>query len=277
MTDANHDPVAELVGLGLDRREARWLVEEFLPGGDPDALAVLRGAAQRRLNGEPLQYIIGHWPFRSLDLDVDPRVLIPRPETEGLVDVALGELAAAASVAPLLVDLGCGSGAIGLSLLDELRARGVAATLVALDVSSDALDVARANARKHHLHAVSFVASSWFDALDASLRGRVDLVVANPPYVGASEMETLDPVLRYEPLGALVAPDKGGVVGFGDLDLIVRESLGWLRPGGSLVMEHGERQRAPLIELTKVHGYVDVRDLEDLSGRPRTLVARRPS
>ncbi len=277
MTDANHDPVAELVGLGLDRREARWLVEEFLPGGDPDSLTVLRGAAQRRLDGEPLQYIIGHWPFRSLDLDVDPRVLIPRPETEGLVDVALGELAAAASLAPLLVDLGCGSGAIGLSLLDELRVRGVAATLVALDESTDALDVARANARKHHLHAVSFVASSWFDALDSSLRGRVDLVVANPPYVGASEMQTLDPVLRYEPLGALVSTDEGGVVGFGDLDLIVRESLGWLRPGGSLVMEHGEEQRAPLIELAKDYGYVHVRDLDDLSGRPRTFVARRPS
>ena len=275
MTDANHDPVAELVGLGLDRREARWLVEEFLPGGDPDSLTVLRGAAQRRLDGEPLQYIIGHWPFRSLDLDVDPRVLIPRPETEGLVDVALGELAAAAALAPLLVDLGCGSGAIGLSLLDELRVRGVAATLVALDESTDALDVARANARKHHLHAVSFVASSWFDALDSSLRGRVDLVVANPPYVGASEMQTLDPVLRYEPLGALVSTDEGGVVGFGDLDLIVRESLGWLRPGGSLVMEHGEEQRAPLIELAKDYGYVHVRDLDALSGRPRTFRAFR--
>ena len=191
--------------------------------------------------------------------------------------MALGELAAAASLAPLLVDLGCGSGAIGLSLLDELRVRGVAATLVALDESTDALDVARANARKHHLHAVSFVASSWFDALDSSLRGRVDLVVANPPYVGASEMQTLDPVLRYEPLGALVSTDEGGVVGFGDLDLIVRESLGWLRPGGSLVMEHGEEQRAPLIELAKDYGYVHVRDLDDLSGRPRTFVARRPS
>jgi release factor glutamine methyltransferase len=269
--------VAELVGLGLDRREARWLVEEFLPGGDPDALAVLRGAAQRRLSGEPLQYIIGHWPFRTLDLDLDPRVLIPRPETEGLVDVALEELAGAASVAPLLVDLGCGSGAIGLSLLDELRARGVAATLVALDESTDALDVARANARKHHVHEVSFVASSWFAALDASLRARVDLVVANPPYVGALEMETLDPVLRYEPRGALVAPDKGGVVGFGDLDHIVRESFGWLRPGGSLVMEHGQEQRVPLIELAKQYGYGDVRDVDDLSGRPRTFVARRPS
>jgi release factor glutamine methyltransferase len=276
VTDVNHDAVAELVGLGLERREARWLVEEFLPGGDSDALPGLRAAAQRRLDGEPLQYIIGHWPFRALDLDVDSRVLIPRPETEELVDVALAQLAAAESGAPLIVDLGCGSGAIGLSLLDELRTRGVAATLVALDESTDALDVARSNARKHHLHTVSFVLSSWFDALDESLRSRVDLIVANPPYVGEEEMANLDPVLNYEPRAALVAPDVRGVAGLEDLAIILRNAQTWLRPGGSLVMEHGEGQRRALLDLAKKNGYVHVRDLDDLSGRPRVLVARRP-
>ena len=276
MTDANLDPAAELVGLGLERREARWLVEEFLPGGDSDALPVLRAAAQRRLNGEPLQYIIGHWPFRSLDLDVDSRVLIPRPETEELVDVALAQLAAAASGAPLILDLGCGSGAIGLSLLDELRTRGVAATLIALDESADALDVARSNARKHHLHAVSFVHSSWFDALDDSLRSRVDVIVANPPYVGAEEMANLDPVLNYEPRAALVAPDVRGMAGMEDLEIILGDAQAWLRPGGSLVMEHGESQRLALLDLAQKNGYVHVCDLDDLSGRPRVLVARRP-
>jgi len=276
VTDANLDPAAELVGLGLERREARWLVEEFLPGGDSDALPVLRAAAQRRLNGEPLQYIIGHWPFRSLDLDVDSRVLIPRPETEELVDVALAQLAAAASGAPLILDLGCGSGAIGLSLLDELRTRGVAATLIALDESADALDVARSNARKHHLHAVSFVHSSWFDALDDSLRSRVDVIVANPPYVGAEEMANLDPVLNYEPRAALVAPDVRGMAGMEDLEIILGDAQAWLRPGGSLVMEHGESQRLALLDLAQKNGYVHVCDLDDLSGRPRVLVARRP-
>jgi release factor glutamine methyltransferase len=277
VTDANHDPVAELVALGLERREARWLVEEFLPGGDPDALPVLRAAAQRRASGEPLQYIIGHWPFRSLDLDVDPRVLIPRPETEELVEVALGEMATADSPAPLILDLGCGSGAIGLSLLDELRARGVTATLIAVDESLDALDVARANARKHRLQAVSFVASSWFSALDDSLRGRIDVIVTNPPYVGDAEMVDLDPVLSFEPRGALVAPDSHGVAGFEDVSLIVRDARDWLRPGGSLVMEHGETQRSALVQLAREYGYVQVRDLDDVSGRPRMFVARRPS
>jgi release factor glutamine methyltransferase len=277
VTDANSSPVAELVALGLERREARWLVEEFLPGGDPEARPALLAAARRRLAGEPLQYIIGHWPFRTLDLDVDPRVLIPRPETEELVNVALGELTLSSSLAPLLLDLGCGSGAIGLSVLDELRSRGVAATLVAIDESRDALDVARANARKHHLLSVSFVESSWFDALDDSLRGRVDLIVANPPYVGEAQLAGLDPVLGYEPYGALVAPDAEGVAGLEDLAIILREAPLWLRAGGSLVMEHGDTQRRALLELAERHGYVDVRDVDDLSARPRILVAKRPA
>ncbi|MDH2903839.1 MAG: peptide chain release factor N(5)-glutamine methyltransferase [Actinomycetota bacterium] len=277
MTDANLDAVAELVGLGLERREARWLVEEFLPGADPAGRTALAGATRRRLEGEPLQYIIGHWPFRTLDLDVDPRVLIPRPETEELVDVALGELASSASLAPLLLDLGCGSGAIGLSLLDELRSRGIVATLVALDESRDALEVARANARKHRITNVTFLESSWFAALDDSLRGRVDLIVANPPYVGEDEFAGLDPVLGYEPRGALVAPDADGVVGLGDLALIVREAPAWLRPGGSLVMEHGDAQRPALLALAEEAGFVDRRGVDDLSGRPRIIAARRPA
>lgn len=277
MTDADVDPVAELVTLGLERREARWLVEEFALRGDPDRRAALGRAAQRRLDGEPLQYVVGHWPFRSLDLDVDPRVLIPRPETEELVDVALAALLTGATRPPLVLDLGCGSGAIGLAVLDELRDRGIDATLVALDVSPDALGVARVNARKHDLAAVTFVESSWFDALDPSLRGVVDLVTANPPYVGESEWADLDPVLEYEPRGALVASDEDGVVGFADLAHIVREAHAWLRPGGSLVLEHGRTHRAALVALAQRCGYVDVRDLDDLGGHPRILAARRGS
>ena len=104
MTDANAKSVAELVEGGLDRREARWLVEEF--GWNSEAL---QEAARRRRDGEPLQYVIGHWPFRSLDLDVDERVLIPRPESEELVSVALTELLRAEVSEPLIMDLGCGS------------------------------------------------------------------------------------------------------------------------------------------------------------------------
>ena len=273
MTDVSPEVVSELVDLGLERREARWLAEEFLPRG----AVALRAAAHRRLSGEPLQYIIGHWPFRTLDLDVDRRVLIPRPETEGLVDVALDRLRAPSQVTPLLLDLGCGSGAIGFSLLNELRHRGVLATLVSLDESSDALEVAQSNARKHGFEDVTFVASSWFDALDPSLRGRIDLIVSNPPYVGEEEFDRLDPVLGFEPRRALVSPDAHGVEGLEDLAVIVTGAMNWLRPGGALVVEHGETQHDALLDLAERAGYHAVRDVNDLSGRPRVLTAQRPA
>ncbi|HTB09396.1 MAG TPA: peptide chain release factor N(5)-glutamine methyltransferase [Acidimicrobiales bacterium] len=275
MTDVNARFVDELVEIGIERREARWLVEEFVPGSDDRAREALMVAARRRLDGEPLQYILGHWPFRTLDLDVDERALIPRPETEELVDVALRELATGASVAPLIVDLGTGTGAIGLSLVSELRSRGILATLIAVDESSEALALARQNARKHRLDAVSFVQSSWFESLDPSLKGRVDLVVANPPYVDEAAFSTLDPVLHYEPRGALVADSAHGVGGFADLDMIIAEAREWLAPGGVLVSEHGDTQGEAVLDAARAAGYREVRDLEDMAGRPRVLVASR--
>jgi len=275
VTGVNSDLVNQLVAAGIERHEARWLVEEFIPGGDLDAVPALRVAADRRLAGEPLQYIIGHWPFRSLDLDVDPRALIPRPETEELVGAALIELARLDVVAPTILDLGCGSGAIGLALLDELRARGVAATLVAVDESIDALALARSNALKHKLHAVSFVRSSWFDEVDPSLRGHLDLIVANPPYVGDVEFATLDPVLAYEPETAIVAPDVNGIEGFADLAVIIRDAPSWLNDRGVLVCEHGTTQRDAVTSAARAAGFTDVDDLDDLARHPRILVARR--
>jgi release factor glutamine methyltransferase len=275
VTDANAALVSELVDAGLDRREARWLVEEFVVGGDLGAAGALRVAAKRRLDGEPLQYIIGHWPFRTLDLDLDERVLIPRPESEELVGVALSELARGKVVAPIIVDLGCGSGAIGLALLKELGERGVSASLVAVDESFDALEVARRNALKHRLHAVSFVHSTWFEALDTSLRSHVDLIVANPPYVGDVEFAGLDAVLRYEPRDALVAPDDGGVAGFGDLRVIITEAFDWLAPGGVLVCEHADTHRPAVLQTAASAGFLDVHDHDDSAGHPRVLVARR--
>jgi len=275
VTDVKTELTAELVGAGLDRREARWLIDEFVSGNDRDAVPALRAAAQRRLNGEPLQYIIGHWPFCSLDLEVDKRVLIPRPETEELVEVALAELAKGDVVAPVIMDLGCGSGAIGLALLDELRRRGVGASLVAIDESLDALALAKRNARKHQLNAVSFVHSSWFDDVDVSLAGNVDLIVANPPYVSEEEFLGLDAVLRYEPIGALVAPDSNGVGGFGDLEIIIKEAYKWLMPGGLLICEHATTHRDAVVHASKVAGFHDVEDVNDLAGHPRVLVARR--
>jgi release factor glutamine methyltransferase len=246
------------------------LIEEF--GSDDEAL---RAATRRRLAGEPLQYVIGHWPFRTLDLDVDDRALIPRPETELLVEIALSELAATGVVAPIILDMGCGSGAIGLALAVELRERGVGSVLIAVDESSQALDLARQNARKHDVQSVSFVVSNWFDDLADSLRGKIDLMVANPPYVAVAEFDELDPVLRHEPFGALVAPDGDDVAGFADLFAVIAGARSWLSPHGVLVCEHGEGQRDAVLAAARAADFRETLDLDDLSGRPRVLVARR--
>lgn len=273
VTDASRQFVEDLVTRGLERREARWLVEEFAPGGDFDAERAVLAAADRRLRGEPLQYIIGHWPFRQLDLDVDPRVLIPRPETEELVELALRELAAMDSATPLIADLGCGSGAIGLALLDELAQRGVTASLIAVDASSDALAVAKRNALKHGLHRVSFVESNWFDGLDESFHTSFDLIVSNPPYIAEGEMASLEAVLSFEPRSALVAGDDGGP-GMSDLATIIASAPAWLRPHGALLAEHGFSQGEAVVSLARSAGFTDVRDELDMAGHPRILVAK---
>ena len=219
--------------------EARWVVAHALGVGDRELAARLDQAVSpatasaldtltaRRLAGEPLQYVLGHWAFRSLDVVVDARVLVPRPETEQVVDVALVELATQAARAPVgsdivAVDLGTGSGVIALSLAVEGvaamsgAARAVALEVWATDASAPALEVARLNidalAGRDALAAgrVRLVRGSWFDALPPALAGRVALVVSNPPYVAPEEWEGLEPVVRcHEPRQALVAGRAG--------------------------------------------------------------------
>ena len=260
--------------MGLEAREARWIAEEFVPANDPDFVHAAIVAAQRRVSGEPLQYVLGHWPFRSLDLDIDPRVLIPRPETEELVDHALHELAATSVTAPLIADLGTGSGALVLSIVSELFDRGLATTGVAVDRSSDALAVARRNALKHRILTVSMVESSWWSEVDESLRGRFDLVVSNPPYIGEGEMEDLDSSLDYEPRGALVSCDSRGTSGLADIEEILRSTGPWLASHGVLILEHGFAQGPVVRDLAKEFGFANVRTEKDFSGHDRFLVAK---
>jgi release factor glutamine methyltransferase len=259
---------ADALTAGLEAREARWLVEEF-GSGEP-----LEAAVARRLAGEPLQYVIGHWPFRDLDLLVDRRVLIPRPETEQVVDWALEAIPPGNSTVRVL-DLGCGSGAIGLAIVSDLRHRGVEARLVALDESGGALEVARANARATSLEA-TFVLSHWYDELDPAAAGGFDLIVANPPYVAHAELAGLDPVLTHEPEGALVADDTEDAEGFADVAAVIAGAPRWMAPGGAFVVEHGDRHGAPAREAARRAGLDEVRTRIDLAGRERALVARRP-
>jgi len=226
----------------------------------------------RRLRGEPLQYVLGRWGFRTLDLMVDRRVLIPRPETEGVVDHALTELdRLPPAQARVVVDLGTGSGAIALAIAAE-RAD---VTVWAADRSSDALAVARANLAGLGGRAaprVRLVEGDWYEALPAELTGTVDVIVANPPYVGSSD--ALPPVVAdWEPVEALVP----GPTGLEALRVIVAGAGRWLLSPGALVVEIGETQAGVALELAQAAGLVSAVVHPDLGGRPRTLVARKES
>jgi release factor glutamine methyltransferase len=277
--------IAERVG---STREARWIVEHV--GGDGDRA---RALADRRASGEPLQYVLGRWPFRTLELAVDPRVLIPRPETEQVVELALTELAARVAGRrpspgrpeppdPVAVDLGTGSGAIALSLAAEGGAGAPGLEVWGTDVSPAALAVAQNNlvelarSRPGAAGRVHLAAGRWFDALPASLVGSVDLVVSNPPYVAEAEFADLDPTVRgWEPREALVAPDRDGVGGLADIGTVLAGSARWLRPGGVVVVEISPAQADAAVHVARQEGLVDVRTEPDLSGRHRMVVARR--
>jgi release factor glutamine methyltransferase len=263
--------------------EARWLcqrasglegqawVEGLDDAATERAVARLDAMVIRRRAGEPLQYVLGAWGFRRLDLMVDRRVLIPRPETEQVVEVALGLLAG--RTRPIVVaDLGTGSGAIALSLASELPVTGV--EVWATDASPGALDVARANLAGIGRAAakVRLVEGDWFDALPDELRGRLDLVVSNPPYVATSD-ELPAEVEQWEPVDAL----RSGPEGLDDVRRIVGEALPWLVPGGWLVLEIGAGQAGDATALARQAGFEGVEVRPDLAGRDRILLARRPT
>lgn len=267
--------------------DARRIVEEA-SGSEPgefvavlDRPAMKRGVAHfdamlaRRLAGEPLQYVLGRWGFRTLDLAVDARVLIPRPETEQVAEYALAELRriaparrlAAGETAPLAADLGTGSGCIGLSLVAEHPTVEVICT----DADTDAIAAARANLAGLGSPAtrVQIRHGSWFDALPDDLKGRFDVIISNPPYIGASE--SIPAMVReWEPTAALVA----GPTGFEAAEVLLSGAREWLRPGGLLVLELGETQLAQAAARAGELGYVEVTVHRDLADRDRALVAR---
>ncbi len=274
----------EAADIEMAPSDARRIVEQasgyegaelVLGLGEP---ATERGVAafdrmvERRAAGEPLQYVLGGWSFRSLDLFVDHRVLIPRPETESVVERALRVVDALAErrrpEAVTVVDLGTGSGAIALSLAAERPATTVWAT----DRSSAALAVARANlagigraATRVHL-----AEGSWFEALPPELRGRIDLVISNPPYVAATD-ELPSEVIDHEPVDALIP----GPTGYEALDHLVDEAPGWLRDDGVLILEMAPTQTAAVERRARARGFVSTEVGRDLAGRDRYVVARR--
>jgi release factor glutamine methyltransferase len=279
--------VAELTGLlGGARHEARFIADEVLGGSRADAAAVppeaasaARAMAARRRAGEPLQYVFGHWPFRGLDLVLDARVLIPRPETEQVVEVALAEgrhLRRPGDGSLVVVDAGTGSGAVALAVATELAG----STVLATEVSSDALVVAAANLERvradHPEVDVELLAGSWLQPLPPDLRGRVQLVVSNPPYVSEPEWHGLPAEVRAEPYGALVAAvGSDGTPGLADIEAILAQAGGWLARPGCAVLELAPHQADAASRAAVALGYDEVRVEPDLAGRPRALVAAR--
>ena len=261
--------------------EARWLCEhacgldgaEFASALDETPttamMASLDAMLVRRLVGEPLQYVMSRWAFRHLDLFVDKRVLIPRPETELAVEHALSMLANLDGFARV-VDLGTGSGAIGLAIASESHPREVEVWLT--DESSDALDVARANVATlgRHGSRVKIAQGSWWSALPEDLVGTIDVAVCNPPYIAIGDPEVAVDVLEWEPHTALFADDDG----FADLQLVIAGAPRWLRTGGSLILEIGHRQAARVTEAMIAAGFEDVETHRDLAGRDRFVVGR---
>lgn len=274
--------------------EARWMVErvsgydgvELVVGEHEAATAPaiqhLEDMLERRALGEPLQYVLGRWDFLGLDLLVDRRVLVPRPETEVVAQVALDEAVrlgarrgthdpwGAGLTDYTVADLGTGSGAIALALASGLPDAEVWAT----DVSPDALAVARANLAGIGSAAtrVRLEAGSWFAALPSDLRGRLKVVVSNPPYIAETEVPDLPSVVvDWEPREALVS----GPTGLEAIDTIVAAAPAWLDPQGAvLVLELAPHQAVPATELAHAAGFDTVDIVRDLADRERVLVAR---
>jgi len=236
--------------------------------------ARLRSMLERRSAGEPLQYVVGSWGFRTLDLMVDRRVLIPRPETEVVAGWAVDEVKRCSTEAGgdrdvVVVDLGTGSGAIALSVAVECpRAR-----VFASDVSADALAVASANLAGVGRAAtrVSLHEGDWFEAVPGTLRGSVDVVVSNPPYIGTGE--ELPPVVAdWEPPVALWS----GPAGHEAVEQVIGGAARWLRPSGALVLEVASHRAQQTAGMARGAGFSDVRVERDLAGLERVVIGRAP-
>ena len=263
---------AAQAGLPLDPLENRILLchatgltrVQLITQGDrpltPDEAARLDDLVARRLRGEPIAYIVGRREFFGLDFQVGPAVLIPRPDTELIVELALERLP---RQAPRLLDMGTGSGAIAVAVAHTRPD----AAVTALDVSPDALAVAQANAAANGAR-VRFLHSNWFDALAA---GEIfDVIASNPPYIAAGDDHLAQGDLRFEPVGALTDHADG----LSALRTIIAGSPRHLVPGGWLLLEHGYDQAEAVRALLADAGYTEVQSWCDLAGIERVSGGR---
>jgi len=217
-------------------------------------------AVDQRATGEPIAYLTGHREFWSLDLQVTPGVLIPRPETELLVEIALKLLPEKTCK---VADLGTGSGAIALALASERPDWNIIGT----DISTAALNIARSNAKALNLETLEFVASHWFENLP---KHNYQLIVSNPPYVANKDPRLHHGDVRFEPQIAL----KSGADGLQDLRQLISGAREYLQPNGWLMLEHGYDQAKPVTKLLVQAGFTSTKTYHDLAQQPRVTIGR---
>ena len=253
-----------LHALGRGAQERAWLLAHDTDAFPEAAHATLQAAVLRRAAGEPLAYITGHKEFFGLDLQVDARVLVPRPDTETLVEWALELLSPASTPThpARVVDLGTGSGAIALALKHTRPDLQVCA----VDFSTDALGVAQTNALRLNLQ-VQFTQGSWLDGLKGQ---HFDLIVSNPPYIASADHHLA--ALKHEPLQALAS----GADGLDDIRSIIRQAVNHLVPGGWLLLEHGYNQAGAVRALLADAGLLQAQSRRDLAGIERCSGAHAP-
>jgi release factor glutamine methyltransferase len=249
---------------------ARRLATAGVPSPEADARLLLRYAdparleelVARRVAREPLQLLLGSVGFRYLDLEVRPGVFIPRPETEVLV----GQAIARTPDGGLVVEPCTGAGAVAIAIATEASPRAVHA----IDRSPAAVELARANAASCGAE-ITVHEGDLLEPLPGSLRGRVDVLVSNPPYIAAAEMAGFEPEVGWDPPEALVS----GPTGFELTDRLTAAALEWLAPGGWLLLETDDARAAETADRARAAGLIETDVVEDLAGRPRVVVARR--
>ncbi|MBD9589513.1 peptide chain release factor N(5)-glutamine methyltransferase [Pseudomonas sp. PDM03] len=245
--------------LGKSRSFLHTWPERIVPS---EAALKFAEYLQRRRGGEPVAYILGQQGFWKLDLEVAPHTLIPRPDTELLVEAALELLPATPAK---VLDLGTGSGAIALALASERPAWSV----TAVDRVLEAVALAERNRQRLHLNNATVLSSHWFSALEGQ---RFQLIISNPPYIASADPHLVEGDVRFEPASALVA----GADGLDDLRLIVAQAPDYLEAGGWLMLEHGYDQAEAVRDLLQTRGFEEVHSRTDLGGHQRISLGRLP-
>ncbi len=260
---------AELLLCHVLGRDRAWLLAHIQDEIDNQSLRQYERVMDRRAVREPLQYITGRQEFWGLPFKVTPDVLIPRPETEFVIEATLKAVSMAMS--PIIIDLCTGSGCIAISLAKELLTAQVFAT----DRSEQALEIARENARMNQVvDRIRFLAGDLFvPFMELNLHGKIDVIAANPPYIRAGDLAALQPEVRdFEPEMALIAGPLGTEIGAA----IIQQAPAFLKQGGTLIMEMGMGQTAALSAIVQDTGaYKTLEIVRDLAGIERIIVARK--